>query len=99
MNDRAIAERVARSVVLADCEKCADLIDDFARIMPEFTKLSEETHKAFLDCQNQLKGLQRAGVGVTEADTLLETIVLPRAKKMQSYANTLCLTIERALRG
>jgi len=98
MNERAIAERVARSVV-ADCEKCADLIDDFARIMPEFTKLSEDVHKAFLDCQSQLKGLQRAGAGATEADTLLETIILPKAKKMQSYANSLRLEIEQALRG
>ena len=99
MNERAIAERVARSVVLADCEKCADLIRSANSPVSNIVKQADEVRAAFHSCFGQLAGLGRAGAGDTEADSLLKEVVLPEFNKLEKMVTVMRETIERALRG
>ena len=98
MNERMIAERVARSVV-ADCEKCADLIRSANRPVSNLVEQADDVRAAFHSCFGQLAGLGRSGAGDTEADSLLKEVALPAVRELEKTVTAMREAIERALRG
>jgi hypothetical protein len=84
---------------VADCDACADLILEHSHPVSILTRQADDVQKAFQDCHRQLAGLVRYGAGTTEADTLLESLALPKVRALELTVKTMREQMEKALRS
>ncbi len=76
-------------------EKAAKIIDNWTNSVAHFQDRIDNIYRGFKQAKKELDGLRKAGAGVTEADTLLETHVLKPIEELQASIDRFDKVIHR----